>query len=210
MELWKSFLLLVGLNFDKPQETTFFMKLHCSFIMRIHLNLCKNKLRNNFKLNISLKILIKRPKLIVSYVFLISLANLNNKTALNSVFFFTRRLERNHSEQTVGPPPGYEEAVSDSQSHSQEERYGSQPNGILLGPYLIVSDFLFNERDGGLGLTVPSPKASSPSGNTSEGQATTMADIASSASNKENDFDEFDPHASRSGTEATLFFSLGY
>lgn len=81
---------------------------------------------------------------------------------------------------------------------------------VLLITYLIVSDFPFSERDGGLVAAALSPKASSPSGNTSEGQATTMADIASSASNREVDeFDEFDPCASRSGTEASLFLSRG-
>ncbi|XXG89626.1 hypothetical protein AAC387_Pa12g1584 [Persea americana] len=77
----------------------------------------------------------------------------------------------------------YEAAVSDSQSHSKEE----------------------SERDGGLVAVALSPKASSPSGNTSEGQATTMADIPSSASNREvYEFDEFDPCASRSASLSTV------
>eukprot|EP00268_Persea_americana_P057127 TRINITY_DN6824_c0_g2_i5.p1 TRINITY_DN6824_c0_g2~~TRINITY_DN6824_c0_g2_i5.p1 ORF type:complete len:492 (-),score=116.38 TRINITY_DN6824_c0_g2_i5:1484-2959(-) len=90
----------------------------------------------------------------------------------------SRQLEQNHFEQTI-----YEAAVSDSQSHSKEE----------------------SEGDGGLVAAALSPKASSPSGNTSEGQATTMADIASSASNREVDeFDEFDPCASRSASLSTV------
>ncbi|RWR96651.1 clathrin interactor EPSIN 2-like protein [Cinnamomum micranthum f. kanehirae] len=95
----------------------------------------------------------------------------------------SRQLERNHFEQTIGPPPSYDAAVSDSQSHFKEE----------------------SERDGGLVAAALSPRASSPSGNTSEGQATTMADIASSASNREVDeFDEFDPRASRSASLSTV------
>ncbi|XP_077227079.1 clathrin interactor EPSIN 3-like [Tasmannia lanceolata] len=83
-----------------------------------------------------------------------------------------RRLERKLSEQNVGAPPSYEEAVSEAQSHSPDE------------------------RDGG-SVTAPAPKASSPTGSTSH-QGTSVA--APSVNKEVHAFDEFDPRASVSAT----------
>ncbi|XP_058101716.1 clathrin interactor EPSIN 2-like [Magnolia sinica] len=83
-----------------------------------------------------------------------------------------RRLERKLSEQNVGAPPTYEEATTDAQNHTPEERDGR--------------------------TIAAAPKASSPTpGSTIQTQATTMVDVAASSAIKEVDaFDEFDPRAS--------------
>ncbi|XP_077252897.1 clathrin interactor EPSIN 3-like isoform X2 [Tasmannia lanceolata] len=90
--------------------------------------------------------------------------------------YTSRKLERKLSEQNVGAPPSYEEAISEAQSHIQEE------------------------RDGG-SETAPAPKtSSSPTGITSH-QDTLVDDVAAPLANKEvHAFDEFDPHTSVSDT----------
>ncbi|XVF29300.1 hypothetical protein REPUB_Repub15cG0109100 [Reevesia pubescens] len=91
----------------------------------------------------------------------------------------SRRLERKFSEQNIGAPPSYEEAVSETRSPVHSER-------------------------GGETSVAAAPRASSPPGSNNPNQATTdFGNSASSPNQKVEAFDEFDPRGSVSVTPTT-------
>ncbi|OVA11382.1 Epsin domain [Macleaya cordata] len=102
-----------------------------------------------------------------------------------------RRLERKFSEQNIGAPPSYEEAVSDARSPVHDERDGDTP-------------------------VEPIAKASSPPGSTIQSPVTSGSGTTPAPANQEtNAFDEFDPRGSvsaspppASGGEMDLLGSL--
>ncbi|KAF6161736.1 hypothetical protein GIB67_009105 [Kingdonia uniflora] len=90
-----------------------------------------------------------------------------------------RRLERKFSEQNIGAPPSYEEAVTDTRSPVQDAR----------GEETTVS---------------PLPKASSPSERTDQAPTTIgLATTAPSEKPEFESFDEFDPRGSFSAAPST-------
>ncbi|KAM7256618.1 hypothetical protein ACFE04_012359 [Oxalis oulophora] len=84
----------------------------------------------------------------------------------------SRRLERKFSEQNIGAPPSYEDAVGDSQSQVQQERNGGSP-------------------------VAAAPTTSSPHASNLPRQETTGLSSSASPKNQDNGVvDEFDPRSS--------------
>uniref|UniRef100_A0A2P2MFY9 Epsin-2 n=1 Tax=Rhizophora mucronata TaxID=61149 RepID=A0A2P2MFY9_RHIMU len=96
-----------------------------------------------------------------------------------------RRLERKFSEQNIGAPPCYEEAVGDSRSPAYGER-----NRDTSAPFAPGASSSLPPR----ASSPPAPKAASPHINVNPSQATPGSGISSSPVGQESEVaDEFDP-----------------
>ncbi|KAJ7957368.1 Clathrin interactor EPSIN like [Quillaja saponaria] len=107
-----------------------------------------------------------------------------------------RGMERKFSEQNIGAPPSYEEAVSDSQSPVHSERDGetsaaSIPRGSSPPPVSLNPVQATTAATGNAMSSNPGQATTAPAGNTA------------SANEEVEAFDEFDPRAAVSVTQAT-------
>jgi len=111
------------------------------------------------------------------------------------------RLERKLSEQNVGAPPSYEEALSQSPLHN--ERYEFYNTEIAYTKDILLLNH-FDCRDGGISAA-SAPKGSSPVSDNPT-QTTAAATTATSGNREAEAFDEFDPRGHPVSGVTTSFF----